>query len=266
MADSLFDLRGKVALVTGGNGGLGLGFARGIARCGGDLVIWGRNPTSNAAAVEQLASYGGRVIAQSVDVADELAVVEHIGEAVRQMGRLDCVVANAGISTHCKSFLDMSTQQYLELLEVNQHGAMYTLREAARHMVARSEAGDPGGSLIVCGSMTALRGAPGMQHYAAAKGALASIMRCIAVEFGSHGIRANMVVPGFIVTGMTTGGDGVSADDADRLEQMMAERAPLGRVGLPEDFEGIAAYLASDTSAFQTGSVIPIDGGRAAAN
>ena len=263
-ADPLFDLTGKVALVTGGNSGLGLGFARGIARCGGDVVIWGRNAQKNAAAVDDLLQYGGRVISRAVDVAREREVTDGIAAAVAEMGRIDCVIANAGVTTRPGSFLNLDTQQYLDLLQINQHGAFFTLREAARHMVARAEAGDPGGSMIICGSMTALRGVPGMQHYAAAKGALASVMRCIAVEFGEHGIRANMVVPGFIVTNMTTGGAAAGSDLADNVEATMAEKAPMKRVGYPEDFEGIAAYLASDAASFHTGTVIPIDGGRSA--
>lgn len=264
MTDSLFDLTGKVALVTGGNSGLGLGFARGIARCGGKLVIWGRDQQKNAAAVAELTKLGVDVVAAQVDVSDEVAVEHGIAEAVTHMGRLDCVIANAGITTQPGSFLDLDTAQYQDLLDINQHGAFFTLREAARHMAARAEAGDPGGSLIICGSMTALRGAPGMQHYAAAKGALVSIMRCIAVEFAPQGIRCNMVVPGFVVTDMTTGGKHAGTEIADQVESMMAEKAPMKRVGYPADFEGIAAYLASDASSFQTGTVIPIDGGRSA--
>ena len=265
MTDSLFDLSGKVTLVTGGNSGLGLGFARGIARCGGDVVIWSRDSEKNAAAVAELSQFGGRVTARAVDVANEQEVIEGMQMAGADMGRLDCVVANAGISTQSSSFLDLGTDQYRSLLEINQHGAFYTLREAARHMVARAEADDPGGSLIICGSMMALRGVPGMQHYAAAKGALAAIMRCIAVEFAEHGIRANMIVPGFVVTAMTTGGKRAGTELAEKVDSMMAEKTPMKRVGYPADFEGIAAYLASDASSFQSGTVIPIDGGRAAA-
>jgi len=131
-------------------------------------------------------------------------------------------------------------------------------------MVERGARGDAGGSLIVCGSMTVIRGMAGMQHYASAKGALASVMRCTAVEFGPNKIRANMVLPGFIVTDLTT-----AAADAARIWQSSLKprwpaKAPLRRVGDPSDFEGIAAYLASDVSSFHTGDVIVIDGGRAA--
>lgn len=264
MPDNLFDLTGKVTLVTGGNSGIGLGFAMGVAKCGSDVMIWGRSAEKNASATETLRELGVRAESACVDVADEEQVVTGIRGAVTRMGRLDCVIANAGIATKVKSFVDMSTSEYKELLDINQHGAFYTLREAARHMVSRSEQGDPGGSLIVCGSMTTLHGTPGMQHYAAAKGALASIMRCTAVEYGVHGIRANMVIPGYIVTGMTSGNERVPKDFADQLDRQMAEKAPLGRVGFPADFEGIAAYLASDASSYQTGTLTVIDGGRTA--
>jgi NAD(P)-dependent dehydrogenase (short-subunit alcohol dehydrogenase family) len=254
----MFDLTGKVALVTGGNSGLGFAFAEGIAKAGGDIVIWGRNAERNADAAAALREHGGRVIARSVDVASRDAVVAGIADAVEEMGRLDTVIANAGASHSRDSSLDITPEDYHALLATNLHGAFYTLQEGARHMVERSAAGDPGGSLIICGSLSVFRGVPGMPHYGAAKGALASIMASMAVEFGKHGIRVNMIAPGYIRTNI-----GASRDDPKRqaLDKHFVEVTPMARIGKPADFEGIAVYLASDLSSFHTGDIIVIDGG-----
>jgi NAD(P)-dependent dehydrogenase (short-subunit alcohol dehydrogenase family) len=255
---NLFDLTGKVALVTGGSSGLGLGFATGIAKANGDVLIWGRDAQRNEKAVATLREYGGRVVARSVDVSSREAVVAGMAEAVEIMGRLDCVIANAGASHARPSSLDVTPEDYHALLATNLHGAFYTLQEGARHMVERSKAGDPGGSLIVCGSLTVFKGVTGMPHYGAAKGALAAIMASMAVEFGQYGIRVNMIAPGYIRTNI-----GASRDDPKRqaMDRRFAEAAPMARIGAPEDFEGIAAYLASDCSSFHTGDIIVIDGG-----
>jgi NAD(P)-dependent dehydrogenase (short-subunit alcohol dehydrogenase family) len=247
-----------VALVTGANSGLGLAWADALAAAGADVVIWGRRPDRNAAAAEQLREHGGRVAAHAVDVADEAQVVDGMRNAVAEMGRLDCVIANAGISTHPSSFHEMPTAEYHRLLDVNLHGSVYTLREAARHMVARAEAGDPGGSLITCGSLTVVAGVPQIEHYAAAKGALMAITRSMAVEYGRYGIRANMILPGRIESAL--GGDHPSPDRA-RRRSVMAQRNPIPRMGTPEDCAGIAVYLASDASAYHTGDMLTVDGG-----
>jgi NAD(P)-dependent dehydrogenase (short-subunit alcohol dehydrogenase family) len=252
------DLTGKVALITGGNSGLGLGFAIGIAKAGGDVVIWGRRATENEKASTVLRQHGARVLTQTVDVSVEQEVIAGIRVAVAQMGRLDCVIANAGFNSRFPSFHEMPTDAYHALLAVNQHGAFYTLREGVRHMVARAEANDPGGSLIVCGSLAAVRGRPQIQHYAAAKGALMSVTRCIAVEYGRYGIRANMILPGRIESKL---GDRSDAEFLRRQVDMKA-RNPIPRSGTPVDLEGIAVYLMSDAAAYHTGDMITIDGGR----
>lgn len=257
-ARGLFDLSGKKALVTGGNSGLGLGFAHGLAKQGADLMIWGRSAEKNLAAETELRQHGGEVFGQVVDVASEDEVVRRMDEAVERMGRLDCVIANAGISSHRPSIVELDSKTYHDLLDINLHGAFYTLREGARHMVARAKAGEPGGSIIVCGSLSVFLGVPGMSHYAAAKGALASMMRSIAVELGPFGIRVNMIAPGYIKTSI---GRDRQAGEISPLEKSFAERTPLQRIGYPQDFEAITAYLASDGAAFHTGDIIVIDGG-----
>lgn len=258
MPANFFDLTGKVALVTGGNSGLGLAFAEGIAEAGGDVVIWGRRANHNEAAVDHLEQHGGRVASAVVDVADEAQVVAGIAAAVAEMGRLDCVIANAGISTPLTSFLDMTSAHWNELLEINLHGAFYVLREATRHMVHRALAGDPGGSLIVNGSASAIAGVRGIEHYAAAKGALLSMVRSLAVEFGPHGIRANMIAPGYMITNLNR-----DAPSPQRvaLDAAFAKKTPVGRNGSPDDVKGAAVYLMSDRSAFHTGDLLLVDGG-----
>lgn len=258
MPTNFFDLTGKVALVTGGNSGLGLAFAEGIAQAGGDVVIWGRRREQNEAAVDQLKQHGGRVTSATVDVADEAQVVAGITGAVAEMGRLDCVIANAGISTPLKSFLDMTTAHWNQLLDINLHGAFYVLREAVRHMVDRAAAGDPGGSLIVNGSTSAIAGVPGIQHYTAAKGALLSMVRSLAVEFGPHGIRANMIAPGYMITNLNRE---KPSPQRVALDAAFAKKTPVGRNGTLDDVKGAAVYLMSDRSSFHTGDLLVVDGG-----
>jgi NAD(P)-dependent dehydrogenase (short-subunit alcohol dehydrogenase family) len=254
----MFDLTGKTVLVTGGNSGLGLGFAEGCARNGADIVVWGRRAEQNAQAADHLRALGApRVETATVDVADESQVIEGFAEAVASMGRVDCVFANAGRSVVAPSFPDMTSADYHDLLAVNQHGAFYTLREACRHMRARAEGGDPGGSLVICGSLSIFGGTKGIEHYAAAKGALAAMLKGIAVEMGPYAVRANMIAFGYFQTEMTQ-----VADPA--ITQMMAAKAPLGRVGTLADVHGIAAFLTSDESSFLTGEIIALDGGRTA--
>jgi NAD(P)-dependent dehydrogenase (short-subunit alcohol dehydrogenase family) len=256
---ALFDLSGKVVLVTGGNSGLGFGFAKGCARQGADIIIWGRNRERNEASVAELSGLGpGSVTSDSVDVSDEDAVVKGVAQAVDKAGRIDCVFVNAGIVTRSPSFVEMTSDTYHSLLATNLHGAFYTLREVARHMVGRAIAGDRGGSIVVCGSLAIFAGRTGLQHYGAAKGALASMVKGLATELGPHGVRANMIVPGTIRTGMTL------RHDIKAVEKRLASITPLGRIGEIEDIQGLAVYFASDASSFHTGDIVVLDGGRLA--
>jgi len=253
-----FDLSGKTALVTGGNSGLGLGFATGVAKAGADVVIWGRRAERNEAAAEELRTHGVRVLGQAVDVADEQQVTAALAEALEEVGKIDCVFANAGMSSRPPSFHEMSTETWHELMNTNLHGAFYTLRATVGHMVERSEAGDPGGSIVVCGSLLVHSGVPRLQHYGAAKGGLMAVTRSIAVEYGRYGIRANMIAPGYFESGL----GGRDPDVVALRETQIRERNPIPRVGTPADLEGIAVYLMSDASAYHTGDVIVIDGGK----
>jgi NAD(P)-dependent dehydrogenase (short-subunit alcohol dehydrogenase family) len=253
-----FDLTGKTALVTGGNSGLGLGFARGVAKAGAGVVIWGRRAESNEAAAEELRGYGATVLTQEVDVSDETQVESAMSEALGEVGKIDCVFANAGMSSKGPPFHEMSSEMWHELLNTNLHGAFYTLRATLAHMVERAKAGDPGGSVVVCGSLLVHIGVPGLQHYGAAKGGLMSVTRSIATEYGGYGIRANMIAPGYFESGL----GGRSPEVMEMREKQMREKNPIPRMGNPDDLQGIAVYLMSDASAYHTGDVIVIDGGK----
>ena len=251
----MFDLTGRVVVVSGGNAGIGLGFARGIARAGGDVVVWGRRAEKNAEAAAELREFGGRVLAQEVDVSDEARVVEAMAEAVEELGRVDGVIANAGLMTSAGTFLDMTTDVWRQLLAVNQDGAFFMIREGARHMKQRFDAGDPGGSLLFCASLSALTGSPGMQHYNASKGAMAAMSRGIAVEAGRYGIRCNVVCPGYTVS------ESVNLPDDHPLMDHVRRYNPMGRMGTPDDFEGIGVYFMSDWSRYHTGDLVIVEGG-----
>lgn len=264
MATGLFDCTGKVTLVTGGNSGIGLGFARGVAKMGGDIAIWARNEEKNAAARKELEAAGaGRVIAYQVDVSSEEAIVDGYAQLLGDFGRIDCVFANSGRASRSRSVLTLDADEWHDLLAVNLHGAFFTLREGARAMVARAEAGEPGGSLVYCGSLSMFHGIAGINNYAASKGGMGAVVRGMAAELGKHEIRANTIAPGYIKTGI--GSDqGMTEEMKARVAAVdahFAAKTPIHRPGTPEDFEGIGAYLASDASRYHSGDTIVIDGG-----
>jgi len=259
MAYKPFDLTGKVALVTGGNSGIGLGMADAMAQAGADVVIWGTNAQKNAAAEAQLRAHGRKVLSQQIDVADEAAVTAGMAEAIGQMGRIDTVVANAGVGGGAKSFAEFDTATYRRVLSVNLDGVFFTFREACKHMVERAGQGDTaGGSVVVTSSLSAIDGAARNEAYASTKGAVISMIRAIAVEHARYGVRANAVLPGWIATDMTAGAQG-----NDKFNEAVIRRVPFRRWGEPEAFGGIAVYLASDASRFHTGDSFLIDGGYA---
>ena len=252
-----FDLSGNVALITGGNSGIGLGMAEGLAASGAAVCIWGTSESKNAAALERLTKHGGRALALACDVADEAAVEGAFAETVATLGRVDACFVNAGVAgrREVPSFVEMTTAEWRRVLSVNLDGAFFTLRAAARHMSERPG----GGSLVVTARLAAVSGQPRGEHYAASKGGLISMMKALAVELARHGVRANAIVPGWIDTPMTE-----RTLRWDKFVEKVLPRVPARRWGASEDFAGIAVYLASDASAYHSGDTFIIDGGYAA--
>jgi NAD(P)-dependent dehydrogenase (short-subunit alcohol dehydrogenase family) len=250
-----FDLTGKVALVTGGNGGIGLGMAEAMAAAGADVVIWGTNAEKNAAAEKTLKAHGKRVATRKVNVANEQEVIDGMAAAIKEMGRVDCVVANAGIGGG-SPIQEMTTDLFRKVNSVNTEGVFWTLREASKHMIDRAQKGDAGGSLVVVASTAGIEGAGRNSAYGASKGAVMSFTRALAVELARHGIRANSIAPGWIATDMTAAGQ-----NSQVFQDKVITRVPIRRWGQPADFGGIAVYLASDASSYHTGETIVIDGG-----
>lgn len=256
MAYRPFDLTGKVALVTGGNRGIGLGMAKALAEAGADVAIWGSSAEHNARGKAELEAVGGKVLVQQVNVADEAAVAAAMAEAVETLGRVDTVIANAGIGGGAPSFSEMSVETWRRVLSVNLDGVFFTCREACRHMVERAKSGEAGGSIAVTASLAAIEGAARNEAYAATKGGVISMMRSIAVEHARYGVRANAILPGWIATDMTAG-----AQASPAFAEKVIPRVPARRWGEPDDFGGIAVYLASDASRYHSGDTFVIDGG-----
>ena len=250
-----FDLTGKVALVTGGNGGIGLGMAEAMAASGADIVVWGTNADKNTAAEKTLKAYGKRVSTRKVNVADEKEIIDGMAAAVKDMGRIDCVVANAGVGGS-SPIQEMTTELFRKVHGVNEEGVFWTFREASKHMIERAKNGDANGSLVVVASTAGIEGAARNSAYGASKGAVMSMARALAVELARYGIRANSIAPGWIATDMTAG-----AQESKVFNEKVIPRVPARRWGKPEDFGGIAVYLASDASSYHTGETFVIDGG-----
>lgn len=255
MAYQPFDLGGKVALVTGGNSGIGLGMAKALAQAGADVAIWGRNPAKNQTAEDELAATGRRVLALQCDVGDEASVDAAFAETLRVLGRVDGCFANAGVSGRgTASFLEMTAEEWHRVLRVNLHGAFFTFRAAARHMVQRGG----GGVLVGTASLAAIEGAARSEHYAATKGGMISMIRALAVEFARHDIRAHAILPGWIETEMTA-----NAIANSKFRERVLPRVPMRRWGTGDDFGGIAVYAMSAASRYHTGDTFLIDGGYA---
>ncbi|HVM09022.1 MAG TPA: SDR family NAD(P)-dependent oxidoreductase [Acidimicrobiales bacterium] len=255
-----FDLSGHVALVTGGNSGIGLGMARALVESGASVSIWGTNEEKNAKALAELEGIaaadgrGQKVAAFRCDVGDEEQVDAAFAGTVEALGKVDSCFANAGIGGGAPSFHEFTLDSWRRVTRVNLDGVFLTFRAAAKHMVERGE----GGSLVVTSSLSAIEGAARNQAYASCKGAVISMVKGLAVEYARYNIRANAVLPGWIDTPMTEG-----ALAYDRFRDKVLPRIPERRWGEPADFGGIAVYLASQASAYHTGDLIVIDGGYA---
>ncbi|MDA0365523.1 MAG: SDR family NAD(P)-dependent oxidoreductase, partial [Chloroflexi bacterium] len=223
-----FDLTGKVALVTGGNSGIGLGMAEALAQAGADICIWGTNEQKNAAAAKQLEQTGVKVLALRCDVADEAAVDAAFAETVRQLGKVDSCFANAGAGGGAP-FTEFPTETWRRVTGIDLDGVFFTFRAAARHMVERGD----GGRLVGTSSTSAIHGAPRNQAYASSKGGMLAMVRGLAVELARHNITANSIIPGWIETGMTE-----RTFSNERFVEAVLKRIPERRWGTGADFGG----------------------------
>ncbi len=251
---SLFDLTGRVVVITGGNGGIGLGMAQGLAAAGAAVSIWGRNEAKNAAALKTLAN--GKCEARVCDVSNPASIEKAFQETLAKYGRIDGCFANAGIGGGGRrSFLDRDQKEWREMLATNLDGAVLTMQHAARHMRERAEKGDAFGRLVATSSLASISGTARNEHYAATKGALNSIIRALAVELSRYGVTAHCILPGWIRSEMTEGLMG-----NDKFVANVMPRIPMRRFGTPEDFAAIAVYIMSTGSSYHTAEMFLIDG------
>ena len=241
-----------MVVVTGGNGGIGLGMAGALAEAGADLAIWGTNGEKNEAAkADLIATHGGRVETWRCDVSDEDAVVSTFTSIINTFGKVDCLIANAGISGGAL-FHHMTLAEWRRVMAVNLDGAFLCFREASRHMIERGE----GGSLVAVSSTSAIDGAPRMEHYAASKAAVLALIRGLAVELARHGIRCNSILPGWTDTEMMALGR-----ENEKFVRNTVGRTPVRRWGVPSDMGPAAVFLADPTQTFHTGDSLVVDGG-----
>jgi 2-deoxy-D-gluconate 3-dehydrogenase len=246
-----FDLNGRVAIVTGGNGGIGLGMARGLAVAGAAIVVAGRNAAKGDAAVAELRALGTEAVFVEADVTEEVACHALVGAAIGRFGRLDILVNNAGTNIR-KSPESFTLAEWEGLLQTNLTSVFLCCQAAHPEMVRTG-----GGKIINIGSMLSIFGASFAAPYAATKGAVVQLTKALATAWAKDNIQVNAVLPGWIDTDLTR----QARQQIDGLHDRVLARTPAGRWGVPEDFAGIAAFLASPASDFLTGTAIPVDGG-----
>ncbi len=256
--NGVVDLRGRTFVVTGGNGGIGLGMAEGIVQAGGSVSVWGRNTDKNEAAVGTLqrhASNAGAdatITAFACDVSDEEQVIAATAHTVSEHGRLDGLFANAGRGGTGTPFLDLSLSEWRKVMDVNLDGVFLTLREAAKVMVEQGT----GGSLVAVSSTSAVHGAAGNEAYGTAKTALNGLVRALAVGLARHRIRVNSLLPGWTITDLASGGY-----ENDAFRTATVKRTPVRRWADPAEFRAVGAFLADPSQTYHTGQEICVDGG-----
>jgi 2-dehydro-3-deoxy-D-gluconate 5-dehydrogenase len=246
-----FDLSGRVALITGGNGGIGLGIARGLVEAGAAVAIAGRNSEKNAAALAALTAECASAIAIEVDVTDTQSVNRMVNTVVERFDRLDILVANAGINIR-KQPEDFSLEEWHAIIDGNLTSTFVCAKAVFPHFRKLGV-----GKIITIGSMASLFGGAIIGPYAASKGGVVQLTKSLAVSWAHHNIQVNAILPGFINTDLTIGGRATAPEMFSKVEG----RTPAGRWGQPSDIAGTAVFLASSASDFVTGTAIPVDGG-----
>lgn len=247
----MFDLTGRVAIVTGGNGGIGFGMARALARAGARVVVAARNEEKSNAAVRDLRALGSDSLAITVDVADERSVDALVKETVKRCGRLDILVNNAGINIQ-KPAHELGLDEWQQVMDTNLTGAFLCSRSAYPYMKSLG-----GGKIINIGSMMSIFGASHAPAYGASKGGIVQLTKSLAVTWASDNIQVNAVLPGWIDTDLTRR----AREKIQGLNERVLARSPSGRWGSIDDFAGVAIFLAGAASMFVTGAAIPVDGG-----
>lgn len=251
----LFDLSGHTAIITGGNGGLGLAMARGLAKAGANVAILARNANKNAAAVEELRSLGrGDVMALTCDVAEEAGIAMALEQTLGAFGRIDVCFANAGISGAGTAIPDLTAEGWDRTMAINTRGAALVYKHVTRHMIARAKNGDAGGKLIATSSGQSIMGVNRSSDYAASKAALNGLTRAAAFELARYRITANALLFGYYETDITAKAD-------PKFAEWMSRRIPLRRPGDHAGLEGLAVFFASPHSDYITGQCLPVDGG-----
>lgn len=247
----LFDLSGKVAVVTGGNGGIGLGMAKGLAQAGATVAIAARNEEKSAKAVKELRGLGGKAMAVSTDVCSEDSIAAMVKAVVDKLGRIDILVNNAGTNIR-KLPQDLSAAEWHQVIDTNLTSAFLCSKAVYPEM---KKAG--GGKVLNNGSMMSIFGAPWTPAYAASKGGMVQLTKALATAWAKDNIQVNCFLPGWIDTELTQ----KAREQVAGLHDRVLARTPTGRWGHPDDFMGIAVFLASEASQFITGTAIPVDGG-----
>jgi NAD(P)-dependent dehydrogenase (short-subunit alcohol dehydrogenase family) len=254
---NMFDLTGRVAVVTGGNGGIGLGIAQALALSGCNVSIWGRNAEKNKAAAATIAGCPGKVESRVCDVTSPGSVNDALKATLDALGRVDGCFANAGIGGGGRrAFIERTEEEWRTMFATNLDGVFHVFQAAARHMTERANAGDKFGRLVATSSLASLFGTARNEHYAATKASLNALCRALGVELARYGVTANAILPGWIKSDMTAK---IMADD--KFVGAVMPRIPMRRFGEPSDFGGIAVYLMSKASSYHTADCFVIDGG-----
>ena len=250
--DHLFNLDGKVALVTGGNGGLGLGMALGLAEAGAIIAVAARNAEKTATALRQIEATGVKALGLTADVSRESDIAEMVSQTIEVFGRLDILVNNAGMVVR-KEPQDLTTEEWDQVLDVNLRGAFLAAKNAYPHMKRQG-----GGKIINIGSMFSLFGGGGSgAPYSSSKGGLVQLSKSLAVAWAKDNIQSNTILPGWIMTELTSD---IPLRQPEKYD-MISRRIPIGRWGEPEELKGAAVFLASPASDYVTGAVLTVDGG-----